>query len=84
MLEPLRHANGVETLQSPLLRECGVIHAFSTRIGGVSPPPFDTLNLGSLAKSTAADDPDDNLDDNANVAENYRRFREAIGATRLI
>ena len=81
MLQRIRHDNGVELLQSPLLRDCEVTHAFSTRIGGVSPAPFDTLNLGSLAKSTEADD---DLDDNTNVAENYRRFREAIGATKKI
>lgn len=84
MLHLTRHANGVETLQSPLLSDLGVTHAFSTRVGGVSPPPFDTLNLGSLAKSTAIDDPGGDLDHNAHVAENYRRFREAIGANRLI
>lgn len=80
MLEHVRHDNGVETLRSPLLHARGVLHAFSTRIGGVSPPPFDTLNLGSLEKSTG----DDDLDDNAHVAENYRRFREAIGAGRRV
>lgn len=80
MLHLTRHANGVETLHSPRLRDLGVTHAFSTRVGGTSPPPFDTLNLGSLQKSTH----DDDLDDNANVAENYRRFREAIDATKKI
>jgi hypothetical protein len=42
--------------------------AFSTRLGGVSRSPFDTLNLG---RSTE-DDPDD-------VAENRRRFAESLG-----
>ena len=42
--------------------------AQSTRHGGVSPVPFDSLNLG---KSTT--------DDPANVAENRRRFCAALG-----
>lgn len=41
----------------------------STRAGGVSAPPFDTLNLG---RSTG--------DDPAAVAENRRRFEAALGA----
>ncbi len=44
-------------------------HGFSTRIGGVSPPPFDALNLGRKW----GDAPD-------NVAENRRRFLAAVGA----
>jgi YfiH family protein len=50
----------------PLIRwdaPAGYVAAFSTRIGGVSDAPFDTLNLGKLT----ADDP-------ANVAENRRRL----------
>lgn len=42
--------------------------ASTTRAGGVSPAPFDSLNLGA----TAGDDPD-------NVAANRRRLREALG-----
>lgn len=45
-----------------------LVAAQSTRHGGVSPEPFQTLNLG---KSTA--------DDPANVAENRRRFCAALG-----
>ena len=43
--------------------------AFSTRIGGVSEAPFDTLNLGRLA----GDDPE-------RVAANRFRFAAALGA----
>lgn len=32
--------------RSSLLHGAGIPHAFSTRIGGVSPAPFDSLNLG--------------------------------------
>jgi len=42
--------------------------AMSTRLGGVSAPPFDTLNLGY----STADDP-------RAVAENERRFADAFG-----
>ena len=46
-----------------------LIAAESTRHGGASPAPFASLNLGL----NTADDP-------ANVAENYCRFFDAIGA----
>ena len=47
----------------------GVVHGFSTRLGGVSEGIFSSLNLSM----TRGDDPD-------KVAENYRRFCAAIGA----
>ena len=47
----------------------GTAHGFSTRLGGVSPAPWDSMNLGS----NRGDDP-------ANVDENFRRFCRAIGA----
>ena len=43
-------------------------HGFTTRRGGVSGPPFDSLNLGSRWG-----------DDEAAVAENRRRFQAAAG-----
>ena len=39
-------------------------------MGGVSPSPWDSLNLGASRG-----------DESANVAENFRRFRAAIGAS---
>ena len=45
MLKRKDSPNGVVVYQSPLLERCGVAHAFSTRIGGVSPQPFHWLNL---------------------------------------
>ena len=53
--------NGLVVLTSSLLRD--VRHGFSTRPGGVSPAPWDSLNLGP----SRGDAPE-------NVAENYRRF----------
>lgn len=52
----------------PRSAPAGVALGFSTRRGGVSRPPFDTLNLG---RSTE--------DDPAAVAENRRRFVAALG-----
>lgn len=46
----------------------GTAHGFSTRLGGVSPAPMDSLNLGA----NRGDDPD-------NVRENFIRFCAAIG-----
>jgi len=46
----------------------GTAHGFSTRQGGVSPPPWDSLNLGP----TRGDAPEA-------VAENYRRFCAVTG-----
>lgn len=51
-----------------LFRSRQVIHGFSTRVGGVSQAPYDTLNLGH----NTADDPD-------LVAENRNRFFQALG-----
>jgi YfiH family protein len=64
--------NGLILYRSPLLQAIGVPHAFSTRSGGVSSPPFASLNLGTVGGS-AIQDPNDNL------RENYRRLHTAIG-----
>ena len=58
--------NGLVFFTSPLLS--GVRHGFSTRKGGVSVPPWDSLNLGPSRG-----------DDFAAVTENYRRFCGAVG-----
>jgi YfiH family protein len=71
MLERNEHVSGVVTYQSPLLRDMGLLHAFSTRIGGVSRGQYASLNLV---------DGDDDADD---VAENQRRLGGAIGADYL-
>jgi YfiH family protein len=56
-------------VQSAILQDSGrAVHAFSTRQGGVSGPPYATLNLGL----SVGDDPQA-------VQENRRRFFEAIG-----
>ncbi|HEY4392754.1 MAG TPA: peptidoglycan editing factor PgeF [Polyangia bacterium] len=61
-----------ESRELPLLRSALIgapfVHGFSTRAGGVSAPPFDTLNLGGKW----GDDP-------AAVSENRRRLERAAG-----
>jgi hypothetical protein len=54
-------------LRSKVLGD-GFVHGFTTRAGGVSEPPFDTLNLGGKW----GDDP-------ARVSENRRRLEDAAG-----
>jgi len=61
-----REENGLVFLTSDILD--GVRHGFSTRRGGVSAPPWDSLNLGV----SRGDEPE-------HVMENYRRFCAAIG-----
>jgi len=60
-----REREGVKWLEADL---GGARAAFSTRLGGVSEPPFDELNLGILTD-----------DDPAAVTENRRRLATALG-----
>lgn len=55
-------------LRSPLLDKARIRHAFFTRLGGVSRPPWDTLNFSA----GVGDDPEA-------VAENLRRAAEDLG-----
>ena len=54
---------------STLFDAGAVCHGFSTRPGGVSPAPWDSLNLGVGRGDTVE-----------NVQENFRRFCAAVGA----
>jgi YfiH family protein len=76
MLQPRSAANGLRYYVSPRLEQLGIPHAFSTRAGGVSPPPFDSLNLGIAGDA-------DHRDSSANLEENYRRLRAAVGCADL-
>lgn len=61
--------NGVRFLKIPAFeRAGGVMCAFSTRIGGVSPRPFDTLNFSRKREPKTA-----------NFLENMQRFGDAAG-----
>jgi YfiH family protein len=65
--------NGLHLLQFELIAALpGVIHAVTTRAGGVSRPPFDSLNLGG----------DD--DDPQAIMENRDRLQKALGLARLV
>lgn len=72
MLQRHKAANGVVVYISPLLREMRVPHAFSTRLGGRSPAPFDSLNLGNPNGCAVQDDYE-------RIWENYRLLQEAAG-----
>ena len=58
--------NGLILYRSPLLHTIGVPHAFTTRYGGVSSPPFASLNLGTVGGS-AIQDPNENLREIADI-----------------
>jgi len=60
-----RERNGVRWLEAKMH---GAHAAFTTRLGGVSEPPFDSLNLGVLTD-----------DDERAVRENRRRLAAALG-----
>lgn len=65
----LRKKNGVSYLTIPKFEQAGgVICAFSTRIGGVSPAPFDTLNFSRKREQSEE-----------SFAENFKRFAQAVG-----
>lgn len=63
------NSGGIITLNAPgLLRTGGIKHGFTSRIGGISPKPFDSLNFSF----NRADDPE-------NVRKNYRILAEKRG-----
>lgn len=72
-LERVCTGHGVVFYRSRLLHDEGFAHGFSTRHGGVSPAPFDSMNLG-IAQAPGESDTE------LNLRENARRLLEAIGA----
>lgn len=60
--------SGLPLLTFGLFPDRGFVHAVSTRHGGVSPPPYDSLNLSLAVR-----------DEPGNVRGNRRRLAEAIG-----
>lgn len=76
----MRFDSGVSPPVAPLLRPDWadmdrVVAGMSTRAGGVSKAPFDSLNLRRAQVA------DEGMDDPARVAENQQRFARALGAT---
>ena len=59
--------HGVPLRISDALDDPAIVHGFSTRLGGVSPAPWDSLNLD-----------DRRGDDLSNVQENFRRLCAAL------
>ena len=68
-------------LRSSMLDAAGFVHAFSTRMGGVSAAPFDALNLQSLQANSRIANGEPRDDDDA-LRENHARFTRAIGLAR--
>jgi YfiH family protein len=72
MLRRRTAPNSVVFYASPLLEAFGVSHGFSTRLGGTSPPPFDSLNLGNPTGCAQQDD-------YPRILGHYRLLQEACG-----
>src|SRR3954454_13831815 len=72
MLQRRETCDGIVYYASPLLERAGVQHAFSTRVGGTSAAPFDSMNLGNPS-GCAVQDPYER------IYENYRLLQRAIG-----
>ena len=81
MLIPSNGPGDAVALRSPLLDAAGFMHAFSTRIGGVSAQPFDTLNLQS-PQANARVPQGEVRDSNDALRENHARFYAASGIGR--
>ncbi len=58
-------------LTSKVLADAGFAHGFTTRLGGVSPPPFESLDFAVLR-------------DPGRLAENQARLAAALGTTRSV
>lgn len=71
VLERRTNGKGLVYYVSAKLRAIGVRHGFSTRLGGISPPPFDSLNLGNPNGCAIQDDYD-------RIWANYRRLLTAL------
>lgn len=59
--------------QNPHWSDTPFAHGFFGRLGGVSQPPYDSLNIGKSTK-----------DDDAHIQENRRRIAAKLGITNII
>ncbi len=64
----VRETNGLKYYQFESFCEAGIKHGFFTRLGGVSPKPFDSLNMATTVGDTAE-----------NVIENLGRMFGVFG-----
>jgi YfiH family protein len=67
--------NGAVFYMAPGLEAIGVPHAFSTRLGGVSAAPFESLNLGNPSGCDVQDDAE-------RIETNYARLMSDAGCPR--
>jgi YfiH family protein len=67
-----REKDGVKVLICQELEAAGFVNGFSTRLGGVSPFPENSLNLAGFDEDPAE-----------NIYENRRRFLTALGAPKM-
>lgn len=81
MLSETNSPAGPVILTSDLLARAGFRHAFSTRLGGVSAAPFDSLNLQSV-QANARITEGEPRDTDGNIRENHARFALAAGLAR--
>lgn len=63
-------------LRSRLLERVGVPHAFTTRLGGLSAPPFDSLNLGNPSEL-----PPERRDPRERILANWALITRALGCS---
>jgi YfiH family protein len=70
----VKTASSLVYYESSLLKATGVRHAFSTRLGGLSPAPFDSMNLGNPNGCDIQDDYD-------RIWENYNLLQAAAGCS---
>jgi hypothetical protein len=75
MLQRHRSVHGPVFHFSPLLGSIGTPHAFSTRQGGLSGPPFDSLNLGNPSGCAIQDA-------STTITANYELLLEAMNCPR--
>ncbi len=67
----IKTQQGVKVIECSPMKEAGFVAAFSTRLGGVSKLPENSLNLTLFSADTEA-----------NVSENRRRFLSALEVSR--
>ena len=81
MIQKKTCENGVVVYRSTLLDDMGVLHGFSTRVGGMSPArnkgDYDGLDLGVVG------DERDGIGLKY-IAANFRKLRKAVGMQRMI
>ena len=70
-----QNKNGIEYLLSPLFEKHDILHAFTTKRGGVSTGAFESLNI-----STRRCDQFGNTDKYENTVENFSRVLSIVGA----